>query len=137
MTVKVAGCWELGWNVPLSEFDLWHFPLREYQVDEFIMTPVSGIKARVKEFQDIPEALAANPELTPVYVDENGEDTLGEFEHPENAIYILGKANYSPLRTAKGLSVKIKTPDNGGRIWQHQAIVLVLQDRYDRHSRRH
>lgn len=131
--IKVVGCWELGYNTPLVEFDQWAFPLRDFGVDEFIMTPVSGIdrKKFFKEDVDIPTVVEHNPELTPVYFDEQGTTLLQDFVHPENALYILGKASYSPwiANGSNGISVKIPTSFNGGLLWPHQVICMALYDR--------
>lgn len=131
--IKVAGCWELGYNTPLVEFDQWAFPLRDFGVDQFIMTPVSGIdrKKFFKEDVDIPAVIENNSDLVPVYFDEKATTLLEDFEHPENALYILGKASYSPWIAdgSKGIAVKIPTAFNGGLLWPHQVIVLALYDR--------
>jgi hypothetical protein len=127
--VKVAGCWELGWTTPIMEYDLWAFPLRDFKVDEYIMCPISGINREVTEFKTIEDIISANPDLTPVFLDENGEHKLEDFKHPENALYILGKASYSPFsaRAKEGLSVRIE--DSEGLLWPHQAISIVLYNR--------
>jgi hypothetical protein len=129
--IKVVGTWELGWNTPIMEYDLWAYMLQDFGAD-FIMWPVSGIKQpRVVEYNTLEEVLEDNSNLTPVFVDENGEVELGNFEHPEDAIYVLGKASFSPWDAAgkKGLSVRIDLPDSKGGLWPHQAIALILHDR--------
>lgn len=129
--IKVLGCWEVGWNVPLTESDLWIMPLREFGVDELLMTPVSGIAyKRVREYPSVAEALGAHPNLTPVFVDEKGEVELEDFEHPEDAIYVFGKVSYSPyIQLGSGhKSVRIKT-EAKGMLWPHQAMSIVLYDR--------
>ena len=138
MTIKVAGMWELGWCAPLTEFDLWAFPLRDFGVAEWIMAPVSGVQKKVTEVERINDAIEANPELTLVFVDEKGETPLQEFEHPEDALYVLGRANFSPLANRRGVlqetgrkfvSVRIETAESKGLLWPHQAIAIVLYDR--------
>ena len=127
---KVLGCWELGYNSPLNEFYLWNFPLRDYSVDEFIMTPVSGIDKKVVEYKDIPTAIEANKELEVIYIDEKGEEDLESFVHPEDCLYVLGKAGYSPMRAiGNARSIKIETIAKGGMLWPHQCITIVLRDR--------
>lgn len=134
--VVVAGTWELGWNTPIIEKDLWIYPLRDMGVDEFAMTPISGISdKKVKEFSTIDDIINYYSELPLIIVDERGENNLREFSHPENALYLLGKANYSPLISyfSKGTSLKIETPDSdrrNGMLWPHQAISIVLYDKY-------
>lgn len=130
--IKVVGTWEFGWNTPIKEFDLWAFPLRDLGVDEYIMYPKSGIQAKVTEFNDLDEVIEVNSGLTPVYIDEHGETPLTEFEHPKNALYICGKASYSPYMSKKKngvISVKIETVQNKALLWGHQAACLVLYDR--------
>jgi hypothetical protein len=131
--VKVAGLWELGWNTPIKEMDLWEYPLREFNVSELIMSPVSGIKAKVTEVPTIEEAIQNNPELVPVFCHEQGEYELSEFKHPEEALYIFGKANCSPfnnLHKPKGsLSLQVRTPSSKGMLWPHQAASIILYDR--------
>jgi len=133
--IKVAGCWELGYSTPLIEFDHWAFMLRDFGVDEWYMAPVSGINKRVTELRDVLEALDLNPDLTPVYVDENGEIPLPSFTHPEHAIYLTGKAGYSPWVAAgrpAGQSVRIPTQretPSKGLLWPHQALSILFYDR--------
>lgn len=127
--IKVAGVWERGWTTPIMEFDLWAFPLRDFEVDEFIMCPVSGIKKAVTEYENIEQVIKANPKLTPVFVSEDGEKELAEFKHPRNALYILGCVSYTPA-PGKAKSVRVATAKNMGLLWPHQAICIVLRDRW-------
>ena len=133
MAVKVVGAWEVGWSTPWLEYDLWHFTMRDFGVDEWIMTPVTGIvKKNIVEAADISAVVETNPTLAPVYVDENGDIDLVDFVHPTDALYILGKASYSPWVGAgspANSSVKIVTPLQAGLLWPHQAIGIVLYDR--------
>ena len=133
MTVKVAGIWELGWSAPLTEHDWWDMVMRDFAVDEHYMTPISGIhREQVTEVSNLEDAINANPDLTVVFVDERAEVELQDFEHPENALYILGKVTYSGLLSHKrkdDLAVKIKTNMDQGLLWPHQAIAIVLYDR--------
>lgn len=139
--VKVAGIWEMGWNTPMAEFELWHFPLRDFRVDEFYMTPISGIDKEVTELKSLDEAIERNQDLTVVFVDEKGETPLAKFAHPQRALYVLGRTSVSPMQLIKkdaDLSVRIETkPDqsNEGMLWAHQAISIVLYDRLRKNSK--
>lgn len=129
--VKVAGIWELGWSAPIKEYDLWAFPLRDFRVDEWIMTPVSGIKKDVVEMENIQSVISSNLNLIPVFVDEKGKVELQDFIHPMDALYILGNAGQSVIGNYKdALSVRIQTPEDKGLLWPHQAICIVLRDRW-------
>lgn len=129
--IKILGCWENGWNYPLLEFDLYSFPAIEYGVDELIMTPISGIDKKVTEFRTIEQAIKANRDLEIVFIDENGEQELDDFEHPENVMYVFGRASYAPmLNNLQYKSVRIKTPAGKGRLWGHQAMTLILDNRF-------
>lgn len=132
--IKVAGVWEQGWIAPYSEFDLWHFPLREFKVDEWYMSPVSGMAKRGKLLTEVPGIVTAiidNPDLTPVYVDEEGETFLADFDHPADVLYIFGRAGFSPWKVRNGWqrSIRIETPAGGSLLWPHQCVPLVLYDR--------
>jgi len=129
--VKVISFWEQGWNTPIKEYDLWHFPGREFGVDELIMIPISGIHAeKIKEYQTFEDIV--RDDSVYIFVDEGGEEELEDFIHPENATYIFGKTSLSPMITYKqdgDKSVKIKSPINQGLFWGHQAMCIVLYDR--------
>jgi hypothetical protein len=134
MTVKIAGHWETAWRAPLEEFNDWLHPLQEFGITEFYMSPVTGIaKGRVLERQFIDNVFEETEELTRVYVDEAATVELPEFEHPEHALYIMGKTTFSPYLTHRregDLAVKIPSVTNGGGFWGHSAISIVLYDRF-------
>ena len=134
MTVNIVGHWESGWRAPLEEYHDWIHPLREFNVDTFYMSPITGIaRSKVIERRNIEEIFDEMPNLTRVYVDESATVELPDFEHPEDAVYILGKTGYSPYATHKrpgDLAVKIPTNINRGGFWGHQASLLILYDRY-------
>ena len=113
----------------------WEMMLREFGVDTLNMTPVSGIAAPwgnkpwLTEHASIEDVVAANSTLTPVFVDENATVELSDFEHPENALYIFGRAGFAPVIPEGAQSVKIVTPCPGC-LWAHQACAVVLLDRF-------
>jgi len=131
--IVIAGMWELGWNTPIKEIDLWQYPLRDFGIDDFYMVPISGIKSKkVKEKPTLKSVIEENKNLKIIFVTEGGEYSLQEFKHPENALYIFGKTNYSPFNNMKikdSISLKIETKLNGGMLWGHQAASIVLYDR--------
>ncbi len=131
--IRVAGIWELGWNTPLKEIELWEFPLRDFGVERFYMTPISGIASNaVTERAAMEEVLSENSDMTIVFVDERAPVSLTTFVHPENALYVFGKASLSSMvaygRT-QDRAVKIDTVANAGLLWPHQAAAIVLYDR--------
>lgn len=136
--IKVAGLWEVGWNTPIKEAEQWEFPLRDYGVDEYIMSPISGIglsNPGVKEVADLGVYIAEQRALgyTIVFSDERATQTLDNFTHPaDNVIYVFGKASLSPMVAygqPQDLSLKIMTKNNLGLLWPHQAAVLIMADR--------
>lgn len=129
--VKVVGIWELGYNVPLLEYDIWTYMLRDFCVDQWYMAPITGIDRDVTEIPSIEKVVELNPDLTVVLVDEHGETPLAKFVHPRNTLYIFGKANQGPSAGREGdISVRIETPTGSrGMLWPHQAAAIVLYDR--------
>jgi hypothetical protein len=139
MAVKVAGIWEQSWNIPLSESHMWTFPLREFNVMDWAMCPITGIthnesrtKMKLTEYETIKEMVDEfSEDYVRVFVSEKGETTLDKFEHPENAIYFFGNVGRSPIeRKREGdLSVRLQTYANNGVMWPHQILAVVLYDR--------
>jgi len=138
MTVKIAGVWELAWNTPIKEVELWEYPLRDFGVESLIMEPVSGIRnSFVEETNDLRSKLEElrSENYTIVFVDENGSEELNNFEHPENVVYVFGKATISTMTAYKkdnDRSLKINTVNNIGGLWPHQCAVLILNDRFNK-----
>lgn len=131
--VRVAATWELGWNTPIKEVDLWEYVLREFSVEPFYVYPVSGIEHHyVRERRSIEDILSECQDATVVHVDERGETTLPEFEHPADALYVFGKVSLSVMTAHSrpgDLSVRIPTVCNLSTLWPHQAAGIVLYDR--------
>lgn len=133
VSVEVAGIWEVGWNVPLSESVLWEMVLMEFGVERLNMTPISGITTKgnkpwISEYRSLDEVIADKTHLTPVFLNENAETTLQEFEHPEDVLYCFGRTSQTPVAPDHAVSVRI---DNvkPGCLWAHQACAVVLYDR--------
>lgn len=139
--IKFAGVWDIGWNTPIKEIDMWKFQLMDYGYDNLIMTPVSGISNDfVTEYSSLEPVLseyrALNYQI--IFVDEQGENNLEDFTHPvDNAIYIFGKAGFSPYISYNqpgDMSLKIVTKNNQGLLWPHQALTLICADRLSKGS---
>jgi hypothetical protein len=134
--VKVAGIWEIGWNTPLAEADLWQFPLMDFGVNQWYMTPVSGIdRQEVTEVKELTQVIDQNPDLAVVFVDEKAPTPLQQFTHPQNALYVCGRTSvsaYELYRRPQDLAVRVETKPNGsasGVLWAHQAVSIVLYHR--------
>lgn len=133
--IKFCGVWEVGYIAPLNEVDMWRFPLMDYGIEQLIMTPVSGIKGFdiLKEVDDLEVELNNHRAdgWTVVFLDENGESALEEFNYPDKVIYVFGRAGYSPYIAHKkenDYSISVKTPNQLGTLWPHQVTVLLLHD---------
>ncbi len=143
--VKIVGHWEIGYMSPIMESYHWNLPLRDFEVTEWWMNPVSGIRnnevARVnlyerhsyaEIFEDIDYTLKR------VFIEprtkHHNPDTiwLHDFEHPEDCIYVFGSAHYNPTLNHKreqDVIVSVKTIQDKGVLWSNQCLVLVLYDR--------
>ena len=132
-SVHVAAFWELGWNTPIKEIDLWDVVIRDFGVEKFYMTPISGIAdGSVIERPSLDVILEENSDRPVVFCSEEGEELLSDFEHPENVLYVFGKTNFSPFLTHKregDLSLKLTTKINAGLLFGHHAAAIILYDR--------
>lgn len=127
--IVVAGIWEDGWNTPIKELDLWHYPLRDFAVDELAMTPVSGIATnKVKEFHTV-EDIVEHYDLPVIICTEHGETDLVDFKHPKDALYIFNRTSGGELPVTPAHTLKIRTGLNKGMLWGHQAASIILYDR--------
>jgi len=135
MSVKIAGCWERGWDTAWQEYNWWVHPLKEFGISEFYMNPITGIsKSNVIEFNNILEIINSVTDHTCVYLDESATTNLVDFVHPTNALYIIGRTSYSPyvahFRPGIDQAVKIPSLANNGGFWGHQVATMILYDRY-------
>jgi hypothetical protein len=131
MTVEVAGTWDMGWSAPMTEMDQWWAVMRSYEIPMLHMTPASGLQHKMlTEHASFEEIISCRPELTPVFVHEDGEIEVTEFDHPESALYLFGKANFSPfvIHGEGHQSVRIACPKMG-MLWPHQALAIVMYNR--------
>lgn len=148
MAVKVVGYWDAWFQSRENEYDVcWRFMLKHFGVDQIIMLPRLGIRENLPldytdtdmiEMNTIHEALAANPELTPIMVDERATTPIQEFQHPENVLYIFGRTGKNPMDEFTpwtGQSVVIPgVPQYMGDplLHPHQACSIILYDRMNK-----
>ena len=132
--VKLAGIWEVGYTVPLLEMYLWEMVVREFSVDQFYMTPISGLSnVYLTEKATLEEVCEANPNLVRVIVSDESPNDLKDFVHPENALYLFGRVGPDPapeLLRDGDVTVCIKTPTDQGLLWPHQVASILLYDRF-------
>ena len=132
--VEVGGLWELGWSAPLTELTQWEMVMRSFGVERLNMAPVSGIDKRwVYEYPTMEALLEDRVNLTQVFVDESGEQEVFEYQHPQDALYIFGKATYSPFSSLAKDKVSLRIDClKMGMLWPHQALAIVLHDRHSK-----
>ena len=146
MSIKVAGHWELSWNAPIKEAELWNFPLRDFAIKDWFMWPVSGVlhnerqKVDLHERNTFKDILEENQDLPHVYVEpynpafpKHVPQDLRTFEHPRDVLYIFGSAHFNPPSynhmREQDTSVAIPTIGNKGVLWPHQCLVTLFYDR--------
>lgn len=143
--VKVVGHWEIGYNTPIIEANYWNLVLRDFEVDTWLMSPVSGIKHNehqlitLTEFQNYDEVFEyIGEDLPRVFLeprtDHQNPDTiwLHDFTHPQDCVYVFGSAHYNPTLFHKRENdevVSIKTIQDKGVLWSHQCLPITLYDR--------
>lgn len=142
--VKIAGHWEIGYMTPIMEANFWNLILRDFEISEWYMVPVSGIRyneqrnVNLTEFHTYDEMFEAEKSLKRVFLEPRTKhynpDTiwLHDFEHPEDCLYIFGSAHYNPTLSHKrdeDVVVSIKTIQDKGVLWSNQCLAVLLYDR--------
>jgi hypothetical protein len=141
--IHVLGHWDIGYHAPITEQYYWAFVMRDFEVDVWNMSPVSGIRNKEPEVELVEwatydEYFEANPDLIRVFLEPRTKhanpDTiwLHEFEHPEDCVYVCGSAHYNPTRIFKreqDAVVTVKTLQDKGVLWGDQAIAIALYER--------
>lgn len=149
-TVIVAGCWDI-WEDAEREYRVhWKFMTKHFGVDTLYMTPVTGLADKLKnsldhtetkfiELPSLEDVIKANPEFTPVIVDENGATELSKFNHPDKVLYLFGRVSYSPLEFLKRQELSVRIPSwskhknaSLGLLHPHQAAAIVLYDKMNK-----
>lgn len=142
--ITVVGRWELSWNTPIKEAELWNLVLRDFAVEDWHMFPVSGIHQRERDlnlyehhtFDDVLEEVKDKGTL--VYVEPSfpnpapNHQSLPDFVHPDDAVYIFGSVGFNPCAMRKrdeDLALSIPTIENKGVPWPHQCLMVLLYDR--------
>lgn len=134
MSVEVAGTWEFGWSAPKTEFDLWWGVMCSYGIPLLHMTPCSGFQHKMlmehNGWDEMMFRTWTDVELTPVFVHEEADTELADFEHPENALYVFGRANFHAFSVygQDHKAVRIDCPKLG-MLWPHQALAIVMDHR--------
>jgi hypothetical protein len=145
MTLIVVGHWEIGYMTPIMESPFWALVLRDFEVTEWWMSPVTGIIPSQHHFVNLYERQyyddifeEIDPTLSRVFLEPRtrhyNPDTvwLHNFEHPDDCVYIFGSAHYNPTLAHKreqDIVVSIKTIQDKGVLWSNQCLLLVLYDR--------
>jgi len=140
--IAVAGHWEIGYSTPIIEANYWNLVLRDFEVWDWWMHPISGIthnegRVKLRECKDFPGILDETAMMTRVFVEPRNPQRpldsvdLKDFEHPEDALYIFGSAHFDPTRfkADHDLAVTIETVQNKGVLWSFQCLPLILHDR--------
>jgi hypothetical protein len=145
--IKVAGHWELEWNTPIKEAELWNLLLRDFEIADWFMWPVSGIKHNESSTVNLHERdsladILKDPLVkglkrvyfepyNPAQQKEMGID-LRDFEHPKDVLYIFGSAHFNPIpgnKTDEDIIVQVPTVQNKGVLWPSQCLAVCLYDR--------
>jgi len=142
--ITIVGAWELGWNAPIKEVEQWELVLREFNVTDLWMWPITGIhvheqSVNLHERQTLTEILAevTGPRVfveprNPTFPQTLDSEWLHDFAHPDDAVYIFGSAYHNPVVShwrEGDLRVTIKTERDDGVLWPHQVLLALLYDR--------
>lgn len=102
MAAIIAACREEGWLDRITDNAQWDNLCRSFGVDLQLVVEFSEIV--------VPDGYAV------VVMDESGEDSLEDFTHPENVIYIFGRSTLNRIQDGitHDHSVQINTVEQKG-----------------------
>ena len=131
--VTLLGLWESGWLEPKVEAFMWRQLASAFAVDELALCPEKlAPRTSLRQFNSVGDALR---ELkgTRVFLDPNEGESLADFVHPQEAVYIFGRAGDDNRRWAKDATfVRIVTPAPVDFFALHAAAIVL----YDRETKR-
>lgn len=119
---RIVAWKEPGWFDPRADLQMWRHLTRAYKVGYELL-----------DWDQMPEF--AEGEAI-VILDEQGTVELGDFEHPENAVYVFGHTHQNDLiNIPHDHSVVIDTPDREPCLFGIQAAAIILEDRKRKNDR--
>jgi len=115
MMNSVVAYKEPSWMDENTDFRLWSSVTRAYGLELTLLDP--------------DDELRFNKNVVVVLVDQQGEQDLDDFVHPENCVYVFGRTHTNDLmKTPHQHSVAIKYP-GAVCLFGFQAAAIVLADR--------
>ena len=132
--ITLVSIWERGWFDASVEAFMWKQLTAAYAVDRVIFTPTE-LKQRIypEQFNTMEEALASTVGEQIFLIPGHGESLI-DFEHPQDAVYVFGNAYKSNLDIATKI-VQIPTPKNVD-VFARDAAAMVLYDRMIKNGNR-
>ena len=125
--VTLVGFWEYGWLEPKVELFMFRQLCAAYKVDRLVMIPtLLGPRTSVDQYDTLEEALESCSGER-IFLEPSGSEHLDTFDHPEDAVYIFGKAMISN-RHEEGKMVRINTPSMTD-MFAVNAAAIVLDNR--------
>ena len=113
-------------------YQYWDYTCRGFGMEpsDFVFVDLDGTLPILSPpnmiFSELSEALNMFKESSPVYIHATGKYTLPEFDHPLNAVYVVGP-NYEGFTFPDtDMSVSIPAWDD---LWGYVALGIVLYDR--------
>lgn len=107
--ITIIGMWESEWLDPKIEMFMWRQLCAAYKVDRLVMVPkLLENRTNVDQFDTVAEAIKSCYG-TKIIMEPKGNVKLNTLNHPENAVYIFGKAGKNN-QDIDGMKVRIDTP---------------------------
>ena len=111
---KLVAYKEKTWLNPNAERQMWGHLARSYGLDWVLISDDSEVPTDQSSL---------------IIIDEDGDESLEDFEHPLDAIYLIGKTHQKLTELFKNItSVRIDTP-NKVCLFGISAASILLEDR--------
>jgi hypothetical protein len=133
--VTIIGVWEPDWmDSERTERRLWKQTIQAYEVDKWIMAPATDkVFTSPIQYESIDQAIESIEGKKTFFVSPRtykGVDIKG-YQHPENAIYVIGSAVEDLVRFVKdGDDIVSVYTDTQAALFGCCFLPIILHDRY-------
>lgn len=138
--IGLVGHWEIAASLDSKKMmGMWNHTAKSFGADTVLMIvkPGDDQPSHCDEemgfsiYESLDDLRAAYPKVKLVFIDHRGDNSLLEFKHPKNVLYVFGSDYGSGAIFSKG-DTSVYIPCDNPYIYAHVAAGIVLADRWSK-----